>query len=445
MKRLVVLLGLLLLFTGFSPAAAQAADQALVKGLRIWAAPDHTRMVFDTDGPVLHQIFPLHRPERLVIDIQSAHLGGRVPSVPPGARFIERIRSAARNGEDLRVVLDLKQPIRAKSFMLKPNQLYGHRLVVDLEEKAAGAGGVARPVVAVPQRADKSKPGRDVVVAVDAGHGGDDPGAVGPKGTYEKDVVLAIARRLAHRINRAEGMRAVLTRKGDYYVGLRKRVQEARAARADLFVSIHADSYPDDQAVQGSSVFTLSERGASNEAARWLAEKENSADLVGGVALDDKGELLATVLLDLSMSATMESGRQAAASVLRQLRRVGRIHKEGVQHAGFVVLKAPDIPGMLVETAYISNPVEEAELRNPKQQAVLAGALFRGIQHYFQTYPPAGTWLAQNTQRHHVVEWGDTLSTVAQQYSVRVSDLREANHLTDDQVRVGQVLTIPNG
>jgi len=439
MKRLAALFGLLFLTLTLPVSAAQT----LVKGLRIWIAPDHTRLIFDTEGPVEHQVFSLQRPRRLVIDLQGVRFGTQLPRISDSARFIQRIRSGPRNGNDLRVVLELKQPIRTKSFLLKPNDLYGHRLVVDLEGAPSQTAAPSKAVVKVPPRASKPSRGRDLMVAVDAGHGGDDPGAVGPNGTFEKDVVLGIARRLARRINAELGMRAVLTRKGDYYIGLRKRVEKARQAHADLFVSIHADSFPDDQRVSGSSVFILSDRGASNEAARWLAEKENAADLVGGVALDDKDDLLATVLLDMSLSATMESSRQAAGSVLRQLRQVGRTHKQGLQHAGFVVLKAPDIPGMLVETAYISNPEEETRLRDPKQQERMARALFIGIHDYFNSYPPAGTRMAQDLQRRHVVGRGDTLSALAQQYQVKLDDLRQANNLAGDQVLVGQVLTIP--
>jgi len=440
MKRITALCGLLLLAVTLPIAAAQT----LVKGLRIWTAPDHTRLIFDTEGPVAHQIFSLRRPDRLVIDLQNVRFGMQLPHVSDSARLIRHVRAGPRNGNDLRVVLDLKRPIHTKNFLLKPNDLYGHRLVIDLEENTERRLTMApRPTIKAPSRANKPRHGRNLVIAVDAGHGGDDPGAIGPSGAFEKDAVLGIARRLARRINAAPGMRAVLTRTGDYYVGLRKRVEKARKVRADLFVSIHADSFPDDQRVSGSSVFILSERGASSEAARWLAEKENAADLVGGVALDDKDDLLATVLLDMSLSATMESSRRAAESVLRQLRSVGRTHRQELQNAGFVVLKAPDIPGLLVETAYISNPEEEARLRDPRQQERVAQALFIGIHNYFSVYTPTGTRMAQDLHRRHMIGRGDTLSALAQHYQVTLDDLRQANNLAGDQVQVGQVLTIP--
>jgi N-acetylmuramoyl-L-alanine amidase len=323
--------------------------------------------------------------------------------------------------------------------MLKPNKQYGHRLVIDMESKQD-----VKPAVKVtaPVRGDKNKAGRDLIVAIDAGHGGEDPGAKGPSGVLEKTVVLAIARKLAQKVDAEPGMKAVLIRTGDYYIGLRKRIHKAREARADLFVSIHADAFNDPK-VRGSSVYTLSQRGASSEAAHWLAEKENSADLVGGIGLDDKDDLLASVLLDLSMSATMQASREAADDVLKQLRGLGKTHKRRVQYAGFQVLKAPDIPSMLVETAFISNPGEEARLRDPKHQTRLAEALLKGIRHYFRTYPPSGTWMAQNTQRKHVIARGDTLSMIAKQYRVSLKKLRTANKLSSDRIRIGQVLSIP--
>lgn len=235
--------------------------------------------------------------------------------------------------------------------------------------------------------------GRDIVIAVDAGHGGEDPGATGHAGAHEKDVVLAIARSLARHINSEPGMHAVLTRDRDEFLTLRERIHRARAAGADLFVSIHADSIAN-SAVSGSSVYVLSERGATNEAARWLAERENAADLKGGVSLADKGNTLASVLLDLSQSANISASMSAAHSVLGALEGVGLVRKSRVQQAGFVVLKSPDIPSMLVETAYISNPAEERRLRNPAQQAALAGAIFSGLRSYFAGNPPAGTRFA---------------------------------------------------
>ena len=315
--------------------------------------------------------------------------GSRTP--PPGAGVVKQVRIAHRPSGELRIVLDLSRSIRAKSFLATPNNRYGYRLVIDL---GAGAGA---PAVAAdaPIRVEHARPeARDLIIAIDAGHGGDDPGAIGKNGTREKDVVLAIARALAQRIDAEPGMRAVLTRNGDYFVPLRDRMSRARAQQADLFVSIHADSIRD-RSVDGSSVYILSQRGATTEAARWLAERENASDLIGGVSLENKGDVLASVLLDLSQTASLTASHTAAEHVLHQLNLVGEVRKPLVQQAGFMVLKSPDIPSMLVETAYISNPAEEQRLRGAAHQAKLAAAIHQGLREYFYSDPPAGTRIAQ--------------------------------------------------
>jgi N-acetylmuramoyl-L-alanine amidase len=287
---------------------------------------------------------------------------------------------------------------------------------------------------------------RDVVVAVDAGHGGEDPGATGSRfRTKEKMVTLEIARRLKRLIDAEPGMRAVLTRTGDYYIGLRKRMALARKHRADLFVSIHADAFRDKR-VRGASVYVLSQRGASSEAARWLAEKENASDLVGGVSLDDKDDVLASVLLDLSQSATQHASLSAAAKVYGELGRVGKTHGRRVQQAGFMVLKSPDIPSMLVETGFISNPGEETNLRDPKYQERMARAIMKGVQRFFEASPPPQTLLAQRQKKalKHVIERGDTLSEIADRYRVSIASLRRENQIrSDNHIRIGQVLVIP--
>ena len=293
---------------------------------------------------------------------------------------------ANRPGGDLRIVFDLSHAIRAKSFLARPNDHYGYRLVIDL----GGASAAETPVKVEHARPDA----RDLIIAVDAGHGGEDPGAIGKNGTREKDVVLAIARALALKVNAEPGMRAVLTRDGDYFVPLRDRMRRARADQADLFVSIHADAIRD-RSVDGSSVYILSQRGATDEASRWLAERENASDLIGGVSLDDKSDVLASVLLDLSQTASLTASQTAAEYVLHHLNRVGEVRKPLVQQARFMVLKSPDIPSMLVETAYISNPREEQRLRGAAQQSKLAGAIEQGVRAYFYSDPPAGTRIAQ--------------------------------------------------
>lgn len=364
---------------------AARADAVEIRAVRLWASPEGTRVVLDLSGSAQHSLLVLRNPDRIVLDVSGAHLATGARADPQAAGVVKEVRMARRSSGELRVVLDLARSMRAKSFLATPNDRYGYRLVVDLSGLNADT----------PVKVEHARPdARDLIIAVDAGHGGDDPGAIGKNGTREKDVVLAIARALAQRIGEEPGMKAVLTRDGDYFVPLRDRMRRARALEADLFVSIHADAIRD-RSVDGSSVYILSQRGASNEAARWLAERENASDLIGGVSLEDKGDMLASVLLDLSQSASLSASQAAAERVLHQLNLVGEVRKPLVQQAGFVVLKSPDIPSMLVETAYISNPTEERRLRGAAQQVKLAAAIHQGLREYFYSDPPAGTRIAQ--------------------------------------------------
>ncbi len=444
---------ILLLICSFSLHAGQTD----INSLRLWSAPDHTRLVFDVSEAVQHRIFALSNPDRLVIDFTDAKLNTSLAGFTGKDRFVQDIRSGVRGENGLRIVLDLKSKIDPRIFALAPNREYGHRLVLDLfeTEPATAPPTHVQPVKDTsPQRAvvrnqPKQKlPARDVVIAIDAGHGGEDPGAIGRNGTKEKDVALSIARKLADMISREKGMRPVLIRKGDYYLGLRKRSELARKNKADLFISIHADAFRDRRA-RGSSVFTLSNKGASSEAARWLAERENSADLIGGVELKDKDDVLASVLLDLSQTGTRQASHDVAEKVLGKMRRVGKVHKGSVQKAGFAVLKSPDVPSILVETAFISNPSEERYLRSRSHQGKLANTIFSGVKDYFYSNPPPGTLLAQRLRpenvetRKHVIHRGDTLDMIAKQYQVSVHGLRDANDLSGDTIRVGQVLQIP--
>jgi len=461
-----------------------------VQGVRLWAAPDHTRVVFDTSGPVGYELASLHNPERIVIDVPAAMANAAVSRQQSAGGVVKGIRAATYSKQAVRIVLELRQPARPRSFTLAPAGQYGHRLVIDLYETAsvppskagsnsqerkgqtaratagstpeARTGKTAKATAGSSPQAKTGKTAkaasgsnaeaktkksvtaakpqtRDLVIAIDAGHGGDDTGAIGRNGTHEKDVVLAIARRLAALVEKAPGMRPVLTRQSDYYIGLRQRIDKAREQKADLFVSIHADSFRD-QRVQGSSVFVLSTRGATSEMARWLAEKENAADLAGGVSLDDKDELLAEVLLDLSQNATIEASINVAGNMLGELQRLGKTHKSTVQQAGFVVLKSPDIPSVLVETAFISNPTEERKLRDSRHQESLATAMLRGINRYFANHPPLGTRVAA---REHVIQRGETLDRIAQQYQVSMNSLKDYNDLKSDVLRIGGTLRIP--
>jgi N-acetylmuramoyl-L-alanine amidase len=367
-------------------ALAHAASQVTVRDVRLWAGPDGTRLVFDLSAPAEHSVMTLQNPDRVVIDISDARVDA-ASELPEGQGFVKQLRVGPQGRRDVRFVIDLSSPASPNSFNVAPSGSYGHRLVVDLNSIASRA-----PPVVVKSADDAH--GRDVIVAIDAGHGGVDPGSIGKAGTREKHVTLAIARRLKERIDREPGMRAVLTRDSDYFVELRDRIVRARRQQADMFVSVHADSYRD-RSVVGSSVYVLSARGASDESARWLADRENAADLVGGVSLDDKESVLASVLLDLSQGASMSASFGAAQKVMDELDRIGNVTRRGVKSAGFVVLKSPDIPSILVETAFISNPTEEARLGSGKHQQRLAEAIFQGVRSYFYANPPPGTLVAQ--------------------------------------------------
>ncbi len=421
------------------PVSAAPVD---VKGIRTWPAPDHTRIVLDLARPVEYALFVLRDPHRVVIDLRGARLARRVPDARSGDRLLARIRAAQRRragaGDgDLRVVLDMKRRVRPRSFLLRPNAKYGHRLVIDVHP----ADGAVQRKAARGQGADGAPKGsRKVVVAVDAGHGGEDPGAVTRSGLREKVVVLAIARALKRHIDRTPGMRAVLVRDGDYYVGLRRRIEIARRHGADLFVSIHADAFRDPR-VSGSSVYVLSSRGASSEAARLLARKENASDFVGGVSIDDKEDQLASVLVDLQQDATAQASAEVGGRVLRSLGGVGRTHKRRIEHAGFLVLKSPDIPSILVETGFLTNPSDAKRLSSPGYQDKVARAILDGVHRYFDANPPPGTTFSST--RRHTIARGETLSEIADRYRVSVKRLQDANRIRGSVIRAGDVLRIP--
>jgi N-acetylmuramoyl-L-alanine amidase len=382
---------------------------AEVTGVRLWAGPDQTRVVLDLTGPAEHTLFMLKDPPRLVVDLPGATLGQ--VTAPTAEGLVKGMRSGARDS-GVRLVLDLATTVKPKSFLVPPNEVYGNRLVLDLEPlsplpaNVAATAPASLPPAAVaalpsapastssPMRTLPAGGARDIVIAVDAGHGGEDPGARGRKGTREKDVTLAIARKLKERIDAQPGMRAVLIRDGDYFIPLEKRSRIARQQyKADMFISVHADAFKNSSA-RGSSVFVLSNRGATSTAAKWLADRENAADLVGGVSLSDKDDVVASVLLDLSQTASLAASMEVGSTVLRELDDLGKLHKSQVQAAGFVVLKAPDIPSILVETAFITNPEEEKRLKDPAQQVKIADAILAGVKGYFYSNPPAGTRVA---------------------------------------------------
>ncbi len=435
MRKPVFLIGLMLTMVAFSAVAGE------VRSLRVWAGPDNTRAVLDLDEQVEYRLFTLDNPSRVVIDIDSVDLEGALEVDEEHSGVIRRVRHGVRDGEHLRVVLDLEDDVRPQSFLLAPAGEYGHRLVVDLYPRDAQS-----PDERVREAVKPAMEGeRDMIVAIDAGHGGEDPGAIGPGGTQEKSVVMALARELKQQVDDEPGMRGVLIRTGDYYVPLEERYARAREARADLFVSIHADAFRDFR-VRGSSVYVLSRRGASSEAARLLARSENRSDLVGGVKLDRGDDVLSSVLLDLSQNVAMEYSTEAAESILGQLGRVGKQHRERVERANFVVLRSPDVPSVLVEVGFISNPRDETNLKSGTHRRQVAEAIVGGVrQHFFDT-APQGTWIAANRDRdRHIVEQGDTLGVIARKYRTSVTRIRQANNIDGDVIHPGAVLVIPTG
>ena len=514
--------------------AVHAAD---VKSARVWAGPEYTRLVLDVSGPLDYKA--RQNGDQVVIDLDRSALAGDF-AAPKGQGLLKGLESTQQGGR-LQLVAKVDASSRYKSFLLKPAAEYGYRLVVDVYPGSAVASAPDKSVTPASAPAKNDDDGDDaavaaapvsvktppppgknsvrstqsgmastrqaaallngerkVVVAVDAGHGGQDPGAHGPGGTLEKNVTLAVARELAAQINKQPGMKAVLTRDTDFFIPLKQRYEIARRNNADLFVSIHADAFINGDA-KGSSVWVLSPRGKTSEAARWLADRENRADLIGGVSLDDKDDSLAAVLLDLQQGYAMQASEAVATNVLKALGGLGPTHRGYVERANFVVLRSPDVPSILVETAFISNPDEERKLRDPSHQSRLAEAVMGGVRGYFESTPPPGTWFAAQAARRngtmvasaknddddadaavssaankavakamsaqaksgdgkvaieradanvrdlHRVTAGESLRSIARQYGVTISALKSANRISTDSVRAGMVLAIPSG
>jgi N-acetylmuramoyl-L-alanine amidase len=399
------------------------AETVAVTASRVWPAADYTRVTLESRAALQYKVFTLDNPHRLVLDLEDVELTDSLTSladkVGDDDPYVKAVRTGRFKPGTVRLVFDLKSTVQPQVFALQPVGGYGHRLVMDVyplvppdpllafldqyqaqREAATGAPRLApstelaqSPASAGPPPREsiasrkRSAPARLVTIAIDAGHGGEDPGAIGPSGLQEKHVTLAIARKLKERIDREPGFRAVLTRDRDFFIALHMRVEKARRARADLFVSVHADAFIRPHA-RGSSVFALSERGATSAAARWLAKRENNADLIGGVNLDVKDRYLKQTLLDLTQTATINDSLRLARAVLSELGEINALHKPHVEQAGFAVLKAPDVPSILVETAFITNPQEEAKLRSDAHQAKVAEAVFQGIKRYFAKNPP---------------------------------------------------------
>jgi len=424
----------------FASAVSYAAN---IDGVRLWRAPDHTRLVFDLSGPVDHKVFPLKQPSRVVVDISDSTLKATLDELAFDNTPIKQIRYGKRNEKDLRVVLDLSANVKPRSFVLAKHADMQDRLVIDLYD-------AQHETVKTVKQAESGK--RDIVVAIDAGHGGEDPGALGPRKIREKDVVYKISLQLARMINAEKGYKAHMVRTGDYYVPLKARRNKARELRADIFISIHADAFKTPHA-KGASVFALSRRGATSETARFLASKENEADLiggVGGVSLDDVDDMLAGVLVDLSMTASLANSLEVGDRVLAEIGKVTRLHKKQVEQAGFAVLKSPDVPSILVETGFISNPDEARKLATFQHRKQLAEAIFKGVKAYFYDSPPADSYVAwakyggdPNNLVEHTIARGDTLSSLATRYKVSISQIKAANGLTGAEIKIGQVLKIP--
>lgn len=418
------------------------AQGVRVDEVRIAERDGRTRVALDLSGPAAHKLFTLSNPHRVVIDIKPGRFAPGALPLPAGTGAVRRLRGANREDGSLRLVLDMQRAMPVRSFDLPADGSHGNRLVIDLgvAQRRADAPVKTAPV--------QTRGGRDLVIAVDAGHGGKDPGARGARGTREKDVTLSISKRLARAVNAEPGMRAVLTRDSDRFVPLRTRMELARGQNSDLFLSIHADAFRD-RRVRGTTVYMLSEKGASDEASRRLAARENAAVTIGNVHLEDKDPLLAGVLMDLSQNASLSSSMDVGDEILQELGKFARLRKRHVQRAPFLVLKSPDVPSLLIETAFISNPQDESNLRRSAYQDQLATAILRGIRDYFYANPPAGTRIAQLAQRgpprdrEYVIRRGDTLSEIATRYNVSINRIRSHNRLSNDRIRVGQVLRIP--
>lgn len=496
MRNIVKLFWLLVLFVQSLFAYALPAQ---VESLN-FASNNAGRLVFALDSSPHYRYFTLSNPSRLVVDFQNTMLTKPIGQPPVDHNLAVGVRTAVRNKSDLRVVVELNA--EAKPLVVEINKGASLQLQFDLTAMPSQAS-VAQPVkksdpkpkqtrqentsissvkpVLKPIKAAKkavSAKGRDILIAIDAGHGGKDKGAQGANGTQEKDVVLAIAKRLQSSVNRQPGMKAVMIRDGDYFVKLRQRVKLAQDAKADLFVSIHADAFEDSSA-HGASVYTLANKGASSQLAQYLANSENSSDLAGGTGSDIQDETLASVLMDLTDKAAKEASQHIGSKVLKSVKGVGHLHRNSVQKAGFVVLKSP-IPSILVETAFISNPEEERRLNSRAYQDKMAAAVFSGIISHFKQYAPANTLFAQlqksgktvtkvaarskssktilaksevdktgksesttSSQTKHVISHGETLSGIARQYGVSMREIRNINELEDVNVKTGQILQIP--
>ena len=433
-----------LLLSGFWASLGFA--QTNIDSVRLHRAPDHTRIVFDLPAPVDHKLDKLANPDRIVLDLLDASLGFDVNTLDYASSPIANIR-VGKHSDKTRVVFDMKNGVRTRTNLLKPIEPHGWRLVVDLFDSELQSAAKTSPEP-VKEKEAPSEP-RLMVVAIDAGHGGEDPGARGPSGVYEKTLVLQIAKKVEKQVNDQAGMRAVMVRDGDYYVPLAERRRIAREDHgADVFISIHADAFTDARA-NGASVFALSSSGATSARARYLAKIANESDRVAGVYEEEKDDSsLLSVLADLRMNGSMAGSLYLGRQVLGEMGKVTKLHgnRDRVEQAGFAVLKEPEMVSILVETGFISNPREERNLRSSAHQSKLARSIVNGVDAYFRSHPAPHSWYAAQRREHgeqYRIQPGDTLSEIARQYSVSEQAIRSANALNGDRIVVGQVLKIP--
>ena len=437
---------ILIIFTGLLAAPLQAA-QNKINALRVAPGPDKTRVVFDLSQTPQFTYFSLSNPNRLVIDLANTSDTADLAATGDTGSLVRRLRySTPKNPQSARIVVDLNRKTDPEIFAISPSGDYGHRLVVDLPGQSVSSSSQATSVLI--DSANNTRD-RDIIVAIDAGHGGNDPGSIGPSGTYEKHITLSIAKKLAALVDAEQGMRSVLVRDGDYYIYPTKRPEIARQKKADLLISIHADAFSQPEP-RGGSVWVLSMRRADSELGRWLEKTERHSELLGGAAeviSDNASErYLAETIIGLSMDHSMSASYDLSEKVIGEMKKVTRLHKRAPQAASFAVLTAPDIPSILVEVGFISNPQEEKNLLWEEYRERLARSMFNATKRYFKQVPPDGTLWASYRERNrtHKVRSGESLSLLAQRYNVKVSSIKEANDLNNDVVRIGQVLTIPS-
>lgn len=412
-----------------------------IDGLRIWPSPANTRLVFDLSQSPEFSYFTLSNPERLVIDIAHTSDKFNFNQVDNQSTLVKKLRySTPKTKDGIRVVIELNKKLETTVFSLPPTAPYNDRLVIDISDD--------KPPPPFILDAKTASSEREIVVVIDPGHGGEDPGSIGSGGSYEKDVTLSISKYLEAAINREPGMRAIMTRTGDYYISPNKRPAIARKHKADLLVSIHADAFVTPQP-SGASVWVLSMSRANTELGRWMENTERHSELLGGAAeiiQDTASELYLTqALLDMSMDHSLTTSYDLSRDVIAQLKGITKMHKHVPQAASLAVLTSPDIASILVETGFISNPGEEKNLNNAKHRQKLAQSIFEGIKKHFKRTPPDGSLWARLKNEHvtHQVRSGESLSLLAQRYNVDVDQLKKANNLRNDVVRIGQILTIP--